>query len=176
MHRISLPNGNIIYWSRRDGYRIPMKCGKCGREWRSYAQNIRKENFTGFCHSCAHTGEDGNSWKGGRTMKGGYFQLKVYPDHPFYKEMASSTGYIPEHRLVMAHHIGRPLSSQEVVHHINSNKHDNRIENLELYTSFKEHGQKLQERMPHPGFVPTKKLAKIVEMVKRMLENDDDEE
>lgn len=39
---------------------------------------------------------------------------------------------IPEHRLVMARYIDRPLFDNEVVHHINGNKTDNRIKNLAL--------------------------------------------
>ncbi|NJM42202.1 MAG: hypothetical protein HC853_16370 [Anaerolineae bacterium] len=70
--------------------------------------------------------------------------------------MANNMGYIAEHRLVMAQSLARPLTSDEVVHHINGDKHDNRLENLELYASFKVHGEKLQKRMPHPGFVPHK--------------------
>lgn len=43
-----------------------------------------------------------------------------------------------EHRLVMEKHIGRKLSSKDVVHHINRDKLDNHIENLFL-TNHVEH-------------------------------------
>ena len=39
---------------------------------------------------------------------------------------------IDEHRYIMEKHIGRELNRDEYVHHINENKKDNRIENLQI--------------------------------------------
>lgn len=67
--------------------------------------------------------------------KDGYVYIKV-EKHPY----ATSSGYMLEHRLVMETFLGRHLSSEEVVHHKNHIKNDNRIENLEL-TNHHDHGK-----------------------------------
>lgn len=80
---------------------------------------------------------------GGHRKKRSDGYIAVYvPNHP----NCSADGYVMEHILVMENHIGRYLEKDEVVHHKNKIRDDNRIENLELLT-FKEHAKlHLQER------------------------------
>lgn len=78
------------------------------------------------------TGEKSSQWKGGRIrVNEGYIAVKVYPGE-FGHEMANAMNYVPEHRLVMARSLGRPLRPSETVHHINGNPSDNRLDNLQL--------------------------------------------
>jgi len=81
----------------------------------------------------------GGSWHDGRvTGTAGYVMVRA-PEHP---AAWKSTGYVPEHRLVMESHLGRLLRLGENVHHLNGVKGDNRLENLELWVVAQPKGQR----------------------------------
>ena len=128
--KMSESHKGIITWSKgkkmSQESRIKMSLAKKGRkltpEW--------KEKI-GF----AVRGQKHPSWKGGRfSSKNGY--IKMYaPNHPH------ATGhYIYEHRYIIEQHLGIILKKEQMVHHINGIKTDNRIENLEIVNGIEHNG------------------------------------
>ena len=67
-------------------------------------------------------GEKSNAWKGGRHIGHGYQIININGKKR------------REHRLIMEKHLGRKLRSDEDVHHIDENRLNNNINNLEVMT------------------------------------------
>lgn len=94
-------------------------------------------------------------------INGRGYILSYHPDNP----NCHKTGYMYEHRFVMEQYIKRYLKKTEIVHHINSNKQDNRIENLFICLSVKQH-RNLNEEKRNYFHIETDRDRLIKETIK----------
>lgn len=72
----------------------------------------------------------------------GYIRIYNMPEHP----NADKKGSVFEHTLVMSEFLERPLRDKENVHHKNGQRDDNRIENLELWSTSQPSGQRVEDK------------------------------
>jgi len=109
-------------------YKIP-KWTRAESSKQSWVRDRKPRDYSEY------RGENHHLWKGGRRIHERGYVMVYRPDHP----RSYSNGYIMEHRIVMEQHLGRLLNDEEVVHHKNGNKEDNRIENLILFATTADH-------------------------------------
>lgn len=87
------------------------------------------------------SGPNSPRWKGGRlTTPAGYILVKDRSH-----ANANKRGYVFEHVLMMTQHLGRALSPHEHVHHVDGNKTNNSLDNLELWAGFHPSGQRVDD-------------------------------
>ena len=112
-------------------------CSECNKWFYcNQAGYVRNQHLcSSTCFGKSQMGEKNKRWK-----KGSYIESHGYI-------IVSKNGKkIKEHRLVMEQHLNRKLQSFEDVHHRNGIKIDNRIENLELWTTRKQpSGQRVSD-------------------------------
>jgi hypothetical protein len=139
-----LNNGCQIFWKSvyvrftggENHLFVPVLC-RCGNKYEAFVRFLKKRKHGGLCVICANKNK---KLTGAKTAvySNPYEMTYITAEHPFFcmmqKKTSQRSGYVPTHRLIMAEHLGRPLNSWEHVHHINQNKKDNRIENLQLVT------------------------------------------
>lgn len=117
-----------------------MACAVCGttvRKAKSVAARQKWPNTCGRkCRGELMRGPQNPNWRGGSwTDKRSGYRLVATGSLPP-EDQALLPDPMPreylEHRLVMARKVGRSLTADEMVHHINGVKDDNRPENLHL--------------------------------------------
>jgi len=94
---------------------------------RRHGVSLRRSGF--------QTGTSHHNWNGGKYVHGGYVMVRLQPDDPFFsmaRKKVDGASYVLEHRYVMAKSLGRVLGDHETVHHIDGDRANNRIENLQL--------------------------------------------
>lgn len=122
--------GELRTVNRFGGRDIWAACIDCGKE--RWVRTVKGVPVHQRCVRCSDTKEHNGHWGGGRRQNAdGYIEILLDTDDPFYP-MTHGIGYVYEHRLVMAKHLGRCLLKTEKVHHKNGVKDDNRWDNLEL--------------------------------------------
>lgn len=126
--------GNAIAAAYLDGLTLKQVGNKFGISLMTVARYLaakgidrRASGTKGMKFDYRPKGEKHHKWAGGRYVRAGYVVV-LRREHP----NADGHGYFAEHRLIVEQAIGRYLTREEVVHHINGNKSDNRIENLLL--------------------------------------------
>lgn len=104
-------------------YFVEKPCHVCGALTLVHASNARRSKVSVCSRACKNSYMSKPDGVTKRKTSG--HVLEKLAQHP-----SARKGFVPQHRLVVERHMGRLLTAEERVHHINCIPNDNRIENL----------------------------------------------
>jgi len=127
-----------------EGYRLKKIAARFGCSAQTVLNRMREAGIQAHPkHS--NPGHLNPSWKNGRYLDSDGYVLVYAPEHP----NADKANRVREHRLVAEQMIGRYLTAQEVVDHIDGNKSNNAPSNLRVFPRNAEHlAETLKGRVP----------------------------
>ena len=146
-------HGHYLRWSRTGDVKAhvpltrptPQVCSvaECGRP--SHARQLCRAHLErARQHGDPRSDVPLREVTGTGSLSHGYWKVPVPPTQ---RHLVNGETSALEHRLVMAQHLGRPLTADESVHHRNNNRLDNRIENLELWTRYQPSGARVEDQL-----------------------------
>ncbi len=113
--------GLVDAWGRRNRSLADRACPACSRPFRPARASSR------FCSKpCARTINGGHNFKGESwwTSSKGYVVGRMWID--------GAPRHVKRHRWLVEQHLGRRLEPHEDVHHVDGNKQNNDLSNLEV--------------------------------------------
>lgn len=125
--------------------RLPKECSVPGCERRMNARGLCQTHVTRLrVNGDVQADVPIREVEGIGYINGGY---RFVPVPRGLRHLTGGETPVPEHRLIMAVFLGRALETDEVVHHRNGARGDNRIENLELWSVAQPKGQRTEDKV-----------------------------
>ena len=131
-------------------------CDYCGNEVKHNPWHIRR-SIQHFCSKKCMGKWNSKNRLGNKSPR----WIRGYTTDGRYKYLSIKGRFIAEHRYVMEQNLGRKLKTTEHVHHINHDRFDNRISNLEIF-NWLSHIHHHAELQATPSKTPWKMRNKII--------------